>query len=77
MYHLFFNQQNGKVDPAKLLVLASWSRNLSIENVLVEIRKCVPSIFISIYLISIDVHLREMASLQQPKAASPTQGSTF
>ncbi|KIM38360.1 hypothetical protein M413DRAFT_447842 [Hebeloma cylindrosporum] len=35
----FVNQQNGKVDPTKLPVLANWSRSLSIENVLVEIRK--------------------------------------
>ena len=40
----FVNQQNNKVDLAKLPVLASWSRNLSIENVLVEIRKWVPFI---------------------------------
>ncbi|KAH9479892.1 Ubiquitin-conjugating enzyme spm2 [Psilocybe cubensis] len=35
----FVNQMNGKVDPAKLPVLANWSRALSIEHVLVEIRK--------------------------------------
>ncbi|KJA14935.1 hypothetical protein HYPSUDRAFT_48750 [Hypholoma sublateritium FD-334 SS-4] len=35
----FVNQENGKVDPNKLHVLLNWSRNLSIENVLVEIRK--------------------------------------
>lgn len=50
----FVNQQNGKVDPSKLPVLANWSRNLSIENVLVEIRKCVPAYYLfSIYLISL------------------------
>lgn len=37
----FVNQENGKVDPNKLHVLLNWSRNLSIENVLVEIRKYV------------------------------------
>lgn len=37
----FVNQTNGKVDYAKLPVLANWSRQLSIEHVLVEIRKYV------------------------------------
>lgn len=40
----FVDQRNGKVDPTRLPVLASWSRNLSIENVLVEIRRCVNKI---------------------------------
>ncbi|KAF8159959.1 ubiquitin-conjugating enzyme/RWD-like protein [Crassisporium funariophilum] len=35
----FVNQLNGKVDHTKLPVLDKWSRNLSIENILVEIRK--------------------------------------
>ncbi|KAF4610976.1 hypothetical protein D9613_006508 [Agrocybe pediades] len=35
----FVNQTNGTVDPSKLAVLANWGRHLSIENVLVEIRK--------------------------------------
>ncbi|KAG6885158.1 Ubiquitin-conjugating enzyme spm2 [Termitomyces sp. T32_za158] len=35
----FVNQTNGRVDPHNLAVLASWSRNSSIETVLVEIRK--------------------------------------
>ena len=35
----FVNQTNGKVDSAKLPILSSWSRNSSIETVLVEIRK--------------------------------------
>jgi len=35
----FVNQTNGKVDATKLPVLSNWNRNLSIENVLVEIRK--------------------------------------
>lgn len=35
----FVNQLNGKVDASKLPVLSNWSRHLSIENVLVEIRK--------------------------------------
>ncbi|TFK39622.1 ubiquitin-conjugating enzyme/RWD-like protein [Crucibulum laeve] len=35
----FVNQTNGKVDSSKLPVLHNWNRNLSIENVLVEIRK--------------------------------------
>ncbi|KXN85207.1 Ubiquitin-conjugating enzyme spm2 [Leucoagaricus sp. SymC.cos] len=35
----FVNQTNGVVDPTKLPVLANWTRNLSLENVLVEMRK--------------------------------------
>ncbi|PPQ80002.1 hypothetical protein CVT25_001408 [Psilocybe cyanescens] len=35
----FVHQITGKVDPTKLPVLANWSRALSIEHVLVEIRK--------------------------------------
>ncbi|KAJ7817715.1 UBC-like protein [Mycena olivaceomarginata] len=35
----FVNQVNGDVDPAKLPVLAHWSRASSLEHVLVEIRK--------------------------------------
>jgi ubiquitin-conjugating enzyme E2 variant len=39
----FVNSTNGKVDPSKFPVLAAWTRNNSIESVLVEIRKCVLS----------------------------------
>ncbi|KAL4066095.1 ubiquitin-conjugating enzyme/RWD-like protein [Scleroderma yunnanense] len=35
----FVNQTNGKVDPAKLSVLANWNRENSIETVLVSIRR--------------------------------------
>lgn len=35
----FVNPQNGKVDPLKLPCLAAWSRNYSIETILVEIRR--------------------------------------
>jgi ubiquitin-conjugating enzyme E2 variant len=37
----FVSQSDGKVDPTKLAVLANWSRNNSIETVLVEIRRFV------------------------------------
>lgn len=37
----FVNSLDGKVDRAKLPVLASWNRNSSIEHILVEIRKWV------------------------------------
>ncbi|KAF8874143.1 ubiquitin-conjugating enzyme/RWD-like protein [Mucidula mucida] len=35
----FVNQVDGMVDPSKIPVLNSWTRNYSIENVLVEMRK--------------------------------------
>jgi ubiquitin-conjugating enzyme E2 variant len=35
----FVSQIDGKVDPAKLAVLANWNRNNSLETVLVEIRR--------------------------------------
>ncbi|THH32035.1 hypothetical protein EUX98_g2147 [Antrodiella citrinella] len=35
----FVNQTEGTVDPAKLPVLAHWTRNSSIETILVEIRR--------------------------------------
>jgi len=35
----FVSQVNGKVDQAKLPVLANWTRNSSLETVLVEIRR--------------------------------------
>ncbi|KAH9004548.1 ubiquitin-conjugating enzyme/RWD-like protein [Lactarius hatsudake] len=35
----FVSQTDGKVDPTKLPVLTNWSRNSSIETVLVEIRR--------------------------------------
>ncbi|KAF7983652.1 hypothetical protein HWV62_19531 [Athelia sp. TMB] len=35
----FVSQTNGSVDPSKLAVLGQWSRNSSIESVLVEIRR--------------------------------------
>lgn len=38
----FVNQTDGTVDAARLPVLSAWSRNASLEHVLVEIRKCVP-----------------------------------
>ena len=39
----FVNQTDGKVDPSKLPILAHWSSTSSIETVLVEIRRCVPT----------------------------------
>ena len=39
----FVSQVDGKVDPTKLAVLSHWSRNYSIETVLVEIRRCAPA----------------------------------
>jgi ubiquitin-conjugating enzyme E2 variant len=38
----FVSQTDGKVDKSKLPVLSNWSRNSSIETVLVEIRRSVP-----------------------------------
>ncbi|KAK2459247.1 hypothetical protein APHAL10511_008724 [Amanita phalloides] len=35
----FVSQTDGKVDPHKLSVLANWTRNNSIESLLVDIRK--------------------------------------
>ncbi|KAF7371267.1 UBC-like protein [Mycena sanguinolenta] len=35
----FVSQQDGKVDPARLSVLANWSRNSTMETLLVEIRR--------------------------------------
>ena len=37
----FVSSTDGKVDHTKLPVLTNWSRNSSIETVLVEIRRCV------------------------------------
>jgi ubiquitin-conjugating enzyme E2 variant len=37
----FVNQTSGVVDRARLPVLTNWNEKLSIENVLVEIRRCV------------------------------------
>lgn len=37
----FVNQADGRVDPSKLPCLANWTRNNSIETLLVEIRRCV------------------------------------
>ncbi|KAG6873007.1 Ubiquitin-conjugating enzyme spm2 [Termitomyces sp. Mi166 len=62
----FVNQINGKVDPLNLAVLASWSRNSSIETVLVEIRKS--------FLIGL---IREMASINNRKLPQPPEGSMF
>ncbi|KIM88359.1 hypothetical protein PILCRDRAFT_814258 [Piloderma croceum F 1598] len=35
----FVNQLDGKVDPSKITVLGHWSRNSSLETILVEIRR--------------------------------------
>ena len=35
----FVSQVDGKVDPSKLPILANWTRNQSLETVLVEIRR--------------------------------------
>ena len=35
----FVSQMSGKVDPSKLPVLTNWTRNNSLETVLVEIRR--------------------------------------
>jgi Ubiquitin-conjugating enzyme len=41
----FVSQIDGKVDPSKLPVLSNWNRNKSIETILVEIRRSVPTSF--------------------------------
>jgi ubiquitin-conjugating enzyme E2 variant len=38
----FVNQHDGKVDPGKIAVLGHWSRNSSLETILVEIRRYAP-----------------------------------
>ena len=43
----FVNQVNGDVDRSKLPVLANWSRNSSLETVLVEIRRYANSLISS------------------------------
>ena len=73
----FVNQTNGKVDPFKLPVLASWNSGNSIESVLVEIRKCVLSIDHGDRILSTICSRREMASFNNRKLPQPPEGSTF
>lgn len=71
----FVNQTDGKVDPAKLSVLAQWGRDSSIETILVGIRRR----DILLHLVS-DVsysHVREMGSFNNRKLPQPPEGSTF
>lgn len=70
----FVNQINGKVDFTKLPILANWSRNLSIETVLVEIRKFVAFHFLVDFS---DVIGREMASFNNRKLPQPPEGTQF
>lgn len=72
----FVNQVDGRVDPAKLPVLAHWNRNSSIETVLVEIRRCAVSK--SSHACQLTVALcREMASFSNRKLPQPPEGTTF
>ncbi|KAF8889533.1 ubiquitin-conjugating enzyme/RWD-like protein [Gymnopilus junonius] len=71
----FVNQTNGKVDPTKLPVLSNWSRALSIENILVEIRKYVN--FFYYFLATFARCCREMASFNNRKLPQPPEGSVF
>ncbi len=48
----FVNQTNGMVDPTKVPVLAGWTRNHSIESVLVEMRKCADFTILFLMLIN-------------------------
>jgi ubiquitin-protein ligase len=70
----FVNQTYGTVDQSKLPVLANWTRNYSIENVLVEIRKYARSHHL---LLTLNVSHREMASFNNRKLPQPPEGSTF
>ena len=75
----FVNQLDGRVEPAKLPVLARWDRNSSIETVLVEIRRCVCSVF-SVALpgpLTVCLAIREMAAFNNRKLPQPPEGSTF
>jgi ubiquitin-conjugating enzyme E2 variant len=38
----FVNQLDGTIDPSKITVLGHWSRNSSLETILVEIRRYAP-----------------------------------
>jgi ubiquitin-conjugating enzyme E2 variant len=80
----FVSQSDGKVDPTKLAVLANWSRNNSIETVLVEIRRFVtiPPYHPFLNLLSdfsfiFNFYRREMASFNNRKLPQPPEGSTF
>ncbi|KAF8323499.1 UBC-like protein [Cantharellus anzutake] len=35
----FVNQQNGKVDPSKLGALSNWTRNSTMESLLIDVRR--------------------------------------
>jgi len=68
----FVNQTNGVVDHTKLAVLHNWSRNLSIENILVEIRKCVSPKLSSQWKHSLTVIIFQGDGIVQQQEATPT-----
>lgn len=66
----------GKVDPTKLPVLANWTRNNSLETVLVEIRRSATPVRPP-RLLNSNNTLREMASFNNRKLPQPPEGSMF
>lgn len=74
----FVNQHDGKVDPGKIAVLGHWSRNSSLETILVEIRRYAScdSNVLHRRLNTVTI-VREMAAFNNRKLPQPPEGSTF
>ena len=70
----FVSPIDGKVDYNELNVLRDWTREDSIERVLVDIRKFVVFLFYEIFLYRF---IRAMASPSNKKLPQPAEGSHF
>jgi len=69
------NPKNGVVDPAKLPCLANWSRDNTMETVLIELRRYVGPISRCVGLLLTDG--RYMAHPTNKKLPQPPEGSTY
>jgi ubiquitin-conjugating enzyme E2 variant len=64
-----------KVEASKIAVLAHWRRAYTLENVLVEMRKCV--LVLVPPMPEADMYTREMAAPNNRKLPQPPEGSTY
>ncbi|KAG8907348.1 E2 ubiquitin-conjugating protein mms2 [Tulasnella sp. 403] len=79
------NATNGVVDRAKLRSLQNWTRNESMESVLVDLRRSVvvtvlvltEEVVLMMRMMVVSAWIREMAHPANRKLPQPVEGSTF
>lgn len=74
------NPRNGQVDPSKLPCLAQWKRDYTMETVLIELRRYVVTLTLTLHPLftpNFADRFRYMAHPNHKKLPQPAEGSTY